>query len=75
MQAVLIYWTIAAFYGFICTCWKPKEATDASEILANRFGSTPERVFQGFVVVSAVLWPLSIPLDLFWVVEHKLLKH
>ena len=75
MQTVLIYWMVAALYGFICTWWKPQEAVNASEILAGRFGVSKEHVFHAFVALAAVFWPICAPLDLFYVVEHKLLKH
>ena len=75
MEAILMYWMVAAVYGFICTCWKPAEAMFASEILAARFGVKKEHVFHTFVVIAAVFWPICAPLDVFHVVEHKLMKH
>lgn len=76
MELVLMYWLGATLYGLICTayCSKNERVKNACEIIAAAHRLTPNLVFHGLVVFSAMIWPISIVLDACRLIDENLIR-
>lgn len=76
LEIALVYWLGATLYGLICTVigLKSVRVKSSCEIIAAAYHLTPNLVFHGIVVISAVIWPISIALDACRLIDENLLS-
>ena len=63
----IIYWFVAACYGFAAEVFHDEDADRMTGILAERYHMEPAKLRTILVIVSAAVWPLTLPGDLFWI--------
>lgn len=74
VEAILIYWMVAAAYGLYCEVVYTKLQTCklACEIVGAKFNITPRMAFHLITVLCVLMWPLTLPLDVISYVHEKL---
>ena len=74
IEAILIYWMVAAAYGLFCEVvyTKLESCKLTSEIVGAKYNITPRTAFHLITILCVFVWPLTLPLDIIGYVHSKL---